>query len=586
MKLIELLAKRDRFAATVRRQLRHLMLLILIVVGAACGLAAVMLHKAMLASYSLLVGAAESGPPGWGRVVALVLMPTLMGAILTTLVARYAPNANGGLSLVRTAYVRQPKRLAIRTWVGTFIATPLSLGSGAPLGPEGPTVVITSGVSVAIARLAALPERVVRGMIPVGTAAGIAAIFNTPITGVVFALEEVIGTASRGVLGGAIVAAVAAAVVEKTLLGGHPLLPAAPASWHRVSELFGFLVLGLAAGVTAGYMPRAVKALRWRMRRLVRPAGRYREALLGGMAGLGAGAVGLFVPSVLGFGYEPISRWLAGEGDVASAGWAFAAKLVVVTLALAAPLVGGVLAPTLFLGASFGALVGHALVLLFPNSPIDPGAYALVGMGAFFAGFLRTPLAAVLIVFELTGDYALVLPQMLAVSTSLIVARRFSEHTLLEDQLEEEGVSAAEAGTDPLAQWRVRDAMTVPPISVGAEVSVDAAWEIAVGSGHTCFPVADEAGRVAGLVERSQLLQARIEGRGAVPVSEIAIPAKVVARPDESLDQLALRLGVAEETRAPVIDSRAKKRLIGFITVSDLLRTRMRASIESAVTFE
>lgn len=558
-----------RWQAAIRQRTGRLLLLILLGAGVLSGLAALGFHKALLAGEALLLGAGRGLPEGPLRTALLVLLPALVAAGLCSLVPRVAPESGGGLALVREAYARDPRRLSARALLGTFVFTPLSLGAGTPLGPEGPTVVLTSGLSAALARGLGLSTRHVRGMIPVGTAAGIAAIFNTPITGVVFALEEVIGTASRGVLGGAIVAAVASAVVQKQALGGQHLLPAAPAQWRSALELPGFALLGLLAGLAAGALPLLVMRIR---RGLWARAGRS-ETLRGAAAGLVVGLLGLVSGDMLGVGYPQVSRWLSGGGDALQAGLACATKFLGVAVALATPLIGGVFAPSLFLGASLGAFLGHGIHAAFPEAAIDPGAYALVGMGAFFAGFLRTPLAAVLIVFELTGDYGLVAPLMLAVAISSLVARRLSKETLVEHQLEERGVST-DTGGDPLAAVRTGEAMAVPALCVRGDLPLSDARRT-LARRHRSYPVVDAEGRLLGLIDDEEL-----GGSGdATPVSSRMRPAAVVATPGEPLDDVSFRLGEAGETRCPVVDDLESRRVLGMITPSDLLRARVRGTV-------
>lgn len=568
---------------TVRHAARRFVLVVLVAIGALCGVVAVVFHFALHWSFHLMMDTALGlvGAPRW---LLLLALPTAVAALLAWAVPRFAPEARGGLVLVRTAYSVDPRRLDLRAWLGTFLATPLSLGSGAPLGPEGPTVVLTAGLAAGIGRLLALPARVVRGMIPVGTAAGIAAIFNTPITAVVFALEEVIGTASRGVLGGAIVAAVAAAVVQKNALGGVHLLPAEPGGWNDAGELIGFAFLGLAAGAVAGVLPDMVRLFRERLHRW---SARFvgRESIVrGATAGLAVGVLGLATPDILGTGYEPISVWLSAQGDARTAGLAFLAKMLAVAVALAAPLVGGFFAPALFLGASFGSAIGHLLQFLFPEALIDPGAYALVGMGAFFAGFLRTPIASVLIVFELTGDYELVAPLMLAVALASLVARKVSPLTLVEASLEEAGVYETEA--DPLGQVRAREAMTPSPFALSDTRTARDALRLAKPAGHPVMPVVDEEGHCRALVDLDAIEEAVESGRGEVTVAELARPAAVLATPNEPLDRLSHRLGAADETRCPVVESRRRPRLVGFITPGNILRARVRVHEEHGGGFE
>jgi len=421
----------------LRQQAQRSLLLVLVVTGLACGGIAVLFHTVLSLTELGLRGPLREIRSPWLKGALVALLPGVISALLGSALARFRAGGPAGLALVRQAYAEAPHRLSLRSFVATFVATPLSLGAGVPLGPEGPTVALTSAAATGFARLLRLPARVVRGMIPVGTAAGIAAIFNTPITGVVFALEEVIGTASRGVLGGAIVAAVAAAVVQQQMLGGSHLLPASPGAWSSSWELPGFATLGLLCGSASGLLLRSADALRPRFEG-VPPLRR------GFAAGVAIGTLGLVSPDVLGVGYEVVSAWLHGGGDGPSALLAFLCKFAGVAIALGAGLWGGVFAPSLFLGAALGAAAGHGLQLLFPAGAIDPAAWALVGMGAFFAGFQRTPLASVLIVFELTGDYGLVLPLMLAVALSSLVSRRLAPQTLVEAQLGRAGVPSGE----------------------------------------------------------------------------------------------------------------------------------------------
>ena len=193
----------------LRSLARRFLLVTLVIIGSICGVLAVAFHKFVELAYDLLIGHALARH-GIQRIALIIITPAVIFALIAAAIRRFAPRAVGAnLARVRMAYNENPDLLGPRSILATFIATPLSLGAGAPLGPEGPIVVITSGVSAAIARMLGLPRKIVRGMIPVGVAAGIAAIFNAPITGVVFALEEVVGTADRGLLGGVLIGAVA-----------------------------------------------------------------------------------------------------------------------------------------------------------------------------------------------------------------------------------------------------------------------------------------------------------------------------------------------------------------------------------------
>ncbi len=290
----------------LRRLAPRLLIATLIIAGALCRVAAVVFHYFVQLAQSVLIEPALR-QRGMSRDALMIAVPAVMAAILAMIVKRFAPITPGAnLARVRRAYMQEPEVLDARSVLFTFFLTPLSLGSGAPLGPETPTVVVTSGLCTAFARLLKLPQKVVRGMIPVGTAAGIAAIFRTPITAVVFAVEEVLGTTTRGVLGGTIIAAVAAAVVENVLLGKERLLPASAASWSHVSELLGFIAVGALSGILGGSMIRLISLLRpWLAKRIPSMVGR---SALGGIC---VGLIGLVSPPMLGVGYGYTSSFFA-----------------------------------------------------------------------------------------------------------------------------------------------------------------------------------------------------------------------------------------------------------------------------------
>lgn len=549
---------------------RRFLLLLLIATGLVCGFAAVTFHWLVDWLSSLLIEPAVE-QHGILGIVAVIAIPALVAAGLTLAMGRFAPMASGAnLARVRRAYAQDPSILDARSVTATAIGTPISLGSGAPLGPEGPTVVIASGIALGVGRLVGIPKRMVRGMIPVGTAAGIAAIFNTPITGVVFAMEEVMGSASKGVLGGTIVAAVAAAVVERMILGGTPILRAPSGTWTDPMEMVGFLLVGVVAGLVSGVAMRALVRVRGSARKRLRS-----PVLRAAVGGAAVGLIGLYIPSVLGVGYETTSLFLRGGGSFSEAGLAFAGKVLAFVIALSAGMVGGIFAPSLFLGAALGAAVGHGTLLIFPDANIYPGAYALVGMGAFFAGLLRVPIASVLIVFEVTGDYGLILPLMLAIAVSISLSRAISPQTLTEKQMIEEGWREP-AAADPLARMIVADAMSKEIVSVNPEMKlVDVAK---IPQRHSQYPVVDKDGGLLGLLCGSAIAGAIRESRVEETVAGSVEAAKLTVSPSEGILDVMRKMREAGVDRCPVVDE--KKKVIGFISPSDMIRVRLRTAGE------
>ena len=561
----------DRLRAASRRFL----LATLITIGVLCGVAAYVFHSLVGALDGLLYqrSLAATGPL---RPILVVGTPALVFFGIALVIRRFAPGAGGAnLARVRRAYEEDATVLDARSVASTFLLTPLSLGAGAPLGPEGPIVVVASGISVGVGRLLRLPRKVVRGLIPAGAAAGIAAIFNAPITGVVFALEEVLGAADKGVLGGVIVAAVAAAVVEKLLLGGRPVLPAMPAGWNDVRELVGFAVVGIAAGALSGGAMRLIERGKGAARRLIPhvPA----RAAFGGVA---IGVLGLLSPPILGVGYASIGSWLQGGGTAGTAGLALAAKIAAFVVALSCGVIGGTFAPSLFMGAALGSAVGHGMQSVFPAIHAEPRSYALAGMGAFFAGVLRCPLAAVLIVLEVTGDYGLILPLMLAVALAVTISRAVSASNMVERQMEEEGLLESGVAEDPISRARVSEVMSASPVSIRMPNDVLGAARSVAGSGHRVYPVVDGEGRLTGLIAAEEIDRAAREGHPETAVEALVRPATVVGREDEAMRALVARLAAAGESRCPVVAADGSGRLVGFFSPPDLMRARVRVLAE------
>ncbi|HJQ35732.1 MAG TPA: chloride channel protein [Thermoanaerobaculia bacterium] len=541
----------------------------LILAGVVTGVLAALFHRYVELARSFLIDPALA-QHGALRTVLVLAVPAAMFGILAWLIRRFAPGAVGAnLARVRMAYNENPRLLGPRTVGATFAATPLSLGAGAPLGPEGPIVVVASGVSVAIARALRLPDKVVRAMVPIGVAAGIAAIFNTPITGVVFALEEVLGTAERGILGGVLVGSVAAAVVERFLLGGTPLLAAPFSTWSDPRELIGFAAAGIVAGLTSGLAIRAAHRLkrRWSERM---PSIVSRAAL----AGLAIGAAGLIAPEILGVGYGSVSSWLHGGGSPAETGIAFTVKLIAFVIAISGGVIGGTFAPSLFLGTALGAAIGHAAHDWFPSIPIDPKAYAILGMGSFFAGLMRSPIAAVLIVIELTRDYELVVPLMLGVTLAVAVSRRISPLSIVEQQMIDEGYIEENEARDPLARVRVASAMTTNVVAISKHESfLDAARRIG-DQRFAFFPVVDGEGRLDAILSRKAIDDAVREHREEQPVSSASEEPRLVANAESLLIDVVHEMRLRGVDRCPVVDTH--RRLSGFLSPSDVLRARMR----------
>jgi len=386
---------------------------------------------------------------------------------------------------------------------------------------------------------------------------------------VVFALEEILGTAQRGLLGGAIIASVAAAVVQRMFLGGKPLLAAPSANWTDLRELIGFAAVGILAGTVSGGSIPLMRHWRKLLAEKV-PHWPSRVAIAGAFVGL----VGIVSPNVFGVGYETVSDWLHGGGTLESTSLAFATKTIAMIVAVSAGMIGGTFAPSLFIGAALGGAVGHAAALWLP---VEPGAYALVGMGAFFAGLLRNPIASVLFVMELTQGYELILPCMLAIALSISISRQIAPLNLVEHQMREEGFLEEEkTESDPTYFLPVWQVMTRDPISVRSDMTLDEVLEFLAGRRHSVYPVVGENDALEGILAGSAIASAIRSGSLHRLVSDVATPPDYVARSDQRVQEILREMADLDVRRCPVVAPDGTERLVGVLTPTDLLLARMR----------
>ena len=434
----------------VRARLRRLVpdepqhvLVVTIVTGLACGLVAVAFHLAIQVADRQLVGRALE-LEGWRRPLLLLLSPTLGGLVAGALLAWVVPGARGsGIPQVKQVYALGDGRVPVRDAVGKFLVGTLQIGSGASLGREGPTVQICAGASTFIARVTALPARDMRRLLPVAAAAGIAAAFNAPIAAVTFTIEEIVGSLDHSVLSGAVVAAALAAVIERSVLGTHPVFEAPQGlGLDHASSLAFFGLLGvLAAGVSVAFTDGMLELRRRFRRQGIVPT--WAQPSVGGLV-TGALAAGVLLAlgqkGVTGGGYETLGLALEGRLALGALLTLCLAKLVATVFSYSSGGAGGIFMPALFVGAMLGGAVGHLDVSALGHEPRQLGAFALVGMGAVFAGVIRAPITSVLIIFEMTGAYGLILPLMIANVTAFVLARRLRPTPIYEALLEQDGV--------------------------------------------------------------------------------------------------------------------------------------------------
>src|SRR6202453_3422918 len=403
-----------RHVAELRRREGQIYLVLALVIGALTGLAVVAF---ILATERLGMRLYPVGGAPWRR----LLFPIGGSLGVGYLLYKYFPNARGsGVPQTKAALYAREGRITLRTVLGKFFCTSATLASGIPLGREGPSVQVGAGIGSVLGRVLGLRTEQVKRLIPVGAAAAIAAAFNTPLAAVLFALEEIVGDLNAPVMGAVVLASATAWMVLRVSLGNHPLFKVPQYQLVHPAEFAVYAVLGVAGGLISAVFAKLLLGIRERFLRFPRHTVWF-QPLAGGLL---VGVMGWFVPQVLGVGYGFVGEALNGNMAFKMMLLLVVLKLFAVTVSYASGNAGGIFGPALFIGAMLGGSVGTVAHHFFPHYTATPGAYALVGMGAVFAGVVRAPMTSVLMIFELTQDYAVIVPLMIANLVSLFVASR------------------------------------------------------------------------------------------------------------------------------------------------------------------
>jgi CIC family chloride channel protein len=467
-----------RFFAWLARRMpneRQRLLAITIVAGGACGLVAVAFHLSVARLYALMIDRAAAAP-GHAWIWWIILTPALGGLVAGLGLTYWVPAAAGsGIPQVKVAYTFRAGAITMKETAGKFVLCALQLGSGASLGVEGPTVQICAGVSSFLARMARLSPLNQKRMASVGMAAGIAAAFNAPIAAVTFTLEELIGSLDQTMLSGVIVAAALAAVVEHSILGTNPVFFVPRLQSYMLvksSSLVWYALLGLLAAMVSVAFTDSLLWLRKGFKGLSTVPRWVQPAIGGAATGSLAVVAVLFFHSngIAGNPYPTLTLALLG-------GLPATAMVVLCLLKLAATVTsyasggsGGIFAPALFMGGMLGGAVGYLDVTVFHHSADSIGAFAVVGMGAVFAGIVRAPMTSILIIFEMTGGYGLVLPLMIANMSAFVLARYWRQTPIYEALLQQDGITLDQMyethGPGPAAE--ALKAVEDKPTSAGA----------------------------------------------------------------------------------------------------------------------
>jgi CIC family chloride channel protein len=565
---------------------RQRVFVLTIIVGMLCGLAAVAFHLAIMGAELLLIERALGArAPYW--MILTILTPTIGAVISGVLLTYLVPDARGsGIPQVKVAYAIKGGQIPMRVAVGKFLLGVLQIGSGASLGREGPTVQICAGIASLFGRITALSRQNQRALLPVGAAAGIAAAFNAPIAAVTFTIEEIIGDLDQTVLAGVIVAAALAAAIERMVLGTHPVLEVQTVyNWQHVTSLPLYAALGVAAAFVSVAFSESLLALRlWFQRMRVIPLW-ARPGVGGFVTGALVVAAMLFfgVGGINGAGYSTLSGALSGNLAAQTLLALCVMKIAATIFSYSSGGAGGLFAPSLFIGGMLGGAFGHLDIALLHHEPTEAGAFALVGMGAIFAGIIRAPITSVLIIFEMTGGYGLILPLMIANMIAYGIARHLRPLAVYDALLEQDGVHLPHPQRPTahvLEQLQVGSAMATQLMTVPGDLTVAKAIQRIAPLEASSFPVLDDRNQFVGLVSEARLRRTVAEGGGDLLVSEIA-DRRTPLFPDQRLID-AINIMDREQSRELAVVERGRPRhLIGLLSLTDIVRAQAQASRET-----
>jgi CIC family chloride channel protein len=504
--------------------------------------------------------------PAWRR----ALPPALGGLIVGPLIYFFAREARGpGVPEVMEAVALRGGVIRRRVAGLKTLVSAISIDSGGSVGREGPIAQIGASVASWAGQVLRVPPRQLRTMVGCGTAAGIAATFNTPIGGALFAVEIIVGDFAVAQFSPIVISSVVATVVSRLALGDQPAFEVPLYELVSPFELIPYMLVGVLCGLVGFLFVRALALVEDLFQAAPLP-----EWLQAGVGGLCVGAIGISLPEVFGVGYGTISQALTGQIPAFGLGVLLVAKLAATSLTIGSGGSGGIFAPSLFLGAAAGGLIGTAVHQLFPDATAASGAYALVAMGAMVAATTHAPITAIILIFEMTQTIAIVPPLMAACVVSTLAMRVLHADSVYTQKLRRRGVDL-EREQDPnvLKGLYVRDFVDREPEVVSADASFDEVMDLIVQSEHSEFFVTSDSGELRGAIYLQQvrrLLHEQEDLRALVVAADMTEPVVTISE-DDNLDLALQLLSRSVAAEIAVVDAASPRKLVGSLHQREVL---------------
>jgi CIC family chloride channel protein len=488
------------------------------------------------------------------------------GALLAALVLRLGERLSGsarGWDILEAVLLRDGV-LHLRPVLARAFSSLLTVASAGAVGREGSLVLVSAAVASQLGQWRGLATRHLRLLTGCGVAAGLAAAYNTPLGAALFTMEVVFGSFAFEIFGPLVFASGVATLLTRAAFGDAPIFGTPHLALGNPSEVAAHVLLGALGGLLAAALLHSLRGFA----RLFRNSGLPLSVTLP-LSGLALGVATLGYPEVVGNGREAIVDMFGHAWPVSYMVALLALRLVITPMAVGAGAVGGVFTPTLLMGALLGGTYGRLVTLLLPGT--DPRAFALVGMGCVLAGTTHAPLTSVVMLFEMTLDYDLVLPLLLASAVSTLVARRLAGESVYTEALRRKG--EREVGSGAVGILTVRDVMREEQLLVPPDLPLPQVLDTLVAARRNHAYVVDAQGGFVGAVNLHDVHRALREAqlREAVLARDVAVVRFEAALPDERLDQVLERFWRLEAERLPVLADLQSRRLLGTVSKRDIL---------------
>lgn len=534
-----------------------------LITGVAAALIAVGLHYAVDLTKSLL----QTGVAFTWKSFIFGGVAILFSGWLTT--RKFQSTAGSGIPGVRIALAVFHGKINISDTIAKFVTSVLSLGAGVSLGREGPTVTIASGLGSYLGTYFAMSKKRVKALVAVGSAGGIAAAFNTPISAVVFTLEEVVGDLNAKILGAIVISSVVASITAQMLTGNHSIFSELHYKLNDTRELAFYLIIGLFASVLGPLWMNSVLKLR-KFNRTIMKNHRLTFIMI---AFCVVGLLSQIHPGVIGSGQGTLEGTLLSLIlDPKILLTLFVLKFISTSICYSSGMSGGLFMPTLLMGATMGSFIGAIAAHFFPGITSNTGAYALVGMGAFFVTVIRAPFTSILMVFELTRDYNIILPLMIANIVAYTLSAKLGKESIYERISEQDGIHLpTREDNEILESLTVEDAMVTDILSFNANISVKDAYNSLEENSISGFPILRN-GKIVGMVSRADIKSNFAMKNYDKHLEHIAEKKIIKIYPDHSLLVAFHRLKRFQISRLPVVSRLDDRKVIGMITAQDIVK--------------